>query len=124
MQFAHVALAASAATLILAVGWLFFGRLLLRRWRIEPSVSGLLLGRRIGAIYLGLSLIFYLASSAPPSGLRSAIGLGAILVCALLAFLGLADYRARRAGPAILASVLVEVLLVAGFAFIELKGVA
>ncbi|SDU18014.1 hypothetical protein SAMN05216296_2241 [Pseudomonas pohangensis] len=124
MLFAHVALAAAGATLILATGWLFFGRLLLRRWRIEPNVAALLLGRRIGAVYLGLSAIFFLASNAPASELRSALSLGTIIVCSLLAVLGLADFQARRAGPAILVSVLVEVLLVAGFSTIELSGAA
>jgi len=124
MHFAHVALAAAIATLILATGWLFFGRLLLRRWRIEPDVAALLLGRRIGAIYLGLSVIFFLARNLPDSELRSVLSLGAIIVCALLAVLGLADFKARRAGPAILVSVLIEVLLVAGFATVELTGAA
>jgi hypothetical protein len=122
MLFTHVALAAAGATLILATGWLLFGRLFLRRWRIEPNLAALLLGRRIGAVYLGLSVIFFLARNAPESELRTALSVGTIIVCTLLAILGLADYKARRAGPAILVSVLVEVLLVAGFAYVELTG--
>ena len=124
MLFAHIAIAAAGATLILAVGWLLFGRLFLRRWRIEPNVAALLLGRRIGAVYLGLSVIFFLARNTAESELRSALSLGAIIVCTLLALLGLADYKSRRAGPAILVSVLVEVLLVAGFTYVELTGAA
>lgn len=124
MLFNHVVLAAAGATLILATGWLFFGPLLLRRWRIEPNVAALLLGRRIGAVYLGLSVIFFLARHAPPSELRSALSLGTITVCTLLAVLGMADFKSRRAGPAILVSVLVEVLLIGGFAAVELSGAA
>ena len=61
------------AALLLGTGWLFAGRLMLKRWRIEPSVG------------------------------------------ALLAGLGLYEYRARRAGPAILVSVAIEILLLLGF---------
>lgn len=67
------------AALLLAAGWLFAGRLILKRWRIEPSVG------------------------------------------ALLAGLGLYEYRARRAGPAILVSVAVEILLLLGLGTLQLS---
>ena len=119
MNFHALAVATAIIALLLAVGWLLGGRLLLRRWGIAPTEVGLLMGRRIGALYLGLSTIFFLARNAPPSELRSVLSLGVMVVCSLLAGLGLFEFRARRAGPAILVSVLVEILLVVGFAGLE-----
>jgi len=121
MKFEALAIATSIATLILATGWLFFGRLMLKRWRITATATDLLLGRRIGAIYLGLSLIFFLARTAPTSDLRSSLSVGALLVCSMLAGLGLYEFRVRRVGPAILVSVAVEVVLAVGFAMILLR---
>ena len=58
MSFAIVAIATSIASLILGVGWLFAGSLVLKRWGIEANALSLLVGRRIGAVYLGFSLMF------------------------------------------------------------------
>ena len=120
MNFNILAIATSVVTFLLGIGWLLAGKLLLQRWRIEHSAVGLLLGRRIGAVYLGLSLMFFLARSVPPSDVRTALSAGAFVVCALLAVLGLFEFKARRAGPAILASVVLEVILAGSFASVLL----
>ena len=44
----------SAAVLVLiGIGWLAKGELMLKRWRLVPNDVGLLVGRRIGTVYLG-----------------------------------------------------------------------
>ena len=53
MSFHTLAIVTCIAALLLATGWLFAGRLRPKRWRIEPCVAALLVGRRIGAVYLG-----------------------------------------------------------------------
>ena len=116
MRFDLLALATSLITFVLGMGWLFKGTLLLKRWAIEPNAVGLLIGRRIGVIYLSLSLIFFLARSAPPSDARSALSAGALVACTLLAALGWFEFKARRVGPGILVSVTAELMLSAGFA--------
>lgn len=120
MRFDMLALATSIITFLLGMGWLFKGTLLLKRWAIEPNTVGLLIGRRIGVVYLGLSLIFFLARHAPPSDARSALSAGTFAACALLAALGWFEFKARRAGAGILVSVAVELLLAAGFASVVL----
>jgi hypothetical protein len=50
------------------------------------------------------------------------VSLFAALANGLLAGLGLYEYRARRAGPAILASVAFEALLLIGFGRLLLTG--
>ena len=115
MSFHALAIVTCIAALLLASGWLFAGHLMLKRWRIKPSVGALLVGRRIGAVYLGVALLCFLVKSTTSPELITSVSLFAALVNALLAGLGLYEYRARRAGPAILVSVAIELLLLLGF---------
>ena len=115
MTFQTLSLVTSIAALLLGAGWFAAGRLMLQRWRIEPSVGALLVGRRIGVIYLGVALLFFLVRSIESPELITIVSTFAVLANALLAGLGLYEYRARRAGPAILVSVTFELLLVLGF---------
>ena len=115
MSFHTLSIVTCIAALLLGTGWLFAGRLMLQRWRIEPNVGALLVGRRIGAVYLGVALLCYLVRSTTSAELITSVSLFAVFVNALLAGLGLHEYRAQRAGPAILVSVVVELLLLLGF---------
>lgn len=76
---------------------------------------GLLVGRRLGAVYLGIAIMLFLARSTPPSDLRSTVSTAMLVALALLALLGLIEFKAKRAGIAILVSVVLEVLLAASF---------
>jgi hypothetical protein len=120
MSFHALAIVTCIAALLLATGWLFAGRLMLKRWRIEPSVGALLVGRRIGAVYLGVALLCFLVRSTTSAELITSVSVFAVLVNALLAGLGIFEYRAQRAGPAILVSVAVELLLLLGFGLLLL----
>jgi hypothetical protein len=120
MSFHALAVVTCIAALLLATGWLGAGRLMLKRWRIEPSVGALLVGRRIGAVYLGVALLCFLVRSTTSVELITGVSRFAVLVNGLLAGLGLYEYRARRAGPAILVSVAIELLLLLGFGWLLL----
>jgi hypothetical protein len=125
MSFRGTALITAIVTSMLGVGYLVAGRILVGRWQIEPTESVLLFGRRIGALYLGLAVIFFLARSAVASVARTALCSGAAVTCSLLAFLGLFELSAGRAGAGILASVAVELLLAVAFLrilVVERKG--
>lgn len=115
MSFNILAIVTSVVGLLLGLGWLFAGHLLLRRWRIEANPVALLVGRRIGAVYVGLATIMFLARTAPPSEVRSSLCVGALIFCTLLALLGLFEFKRGRVGPGMLSSVVVELLLAAGF---------
>jgi hypothetical protein len=54
VSFHTLAIVTCISALLLATGWLFAGRLMLKRWHVEPSVAALLVGRRIGAVHLGV----------------------------------------------------------------------
>lgn len=118
MSFRTLAFITAIVTLVLGVGYLFVGALVVGRWQIQPTDSVLLLGRRMGALYLGLSVMYFLARSAPVSVVRTALCTGTAVSCSMLAILGIYEFSAGRAGSAILASVTVEALLALGYVWI------
>ena len=122
MNFRAMAVITAIVTLLLGAGYLFAGALVIGRWQIEPSDGVLLLGRRMGALYLGLSVMFFLARSAPASVGRTALSVGAAVVCSLLALLGIYEFAAGRAGAGILASVAIEALLALGYGWVLAAG--
>ena len=122
MSFQLVATATSIAAFLLGIGWMFAGRLLLRRWRMEPHDDGLVVGRRIGVVYFGISILLFLGRSAPPSELRTAISIGVLIALVMLAVLGIFEFASKRTGPAILVSVALEVVLSAGFVWVLATG--
>jgi hypothetical protein len=115
MTFKITAYITAVVTFVLGVGYLFAGRLMVSRWRIEPTESVLLLGRRMGALYLGLAVIFFLSRSTAASRERSALCSAAAITCSLLALLGTYEFFAGRAGGGILGSVALETLLAAAY---------
>jgi len=121
MSFKSIAIITAIITLLLGVGYLFFGSLVIGRWQLQPTESVLLLGRRLGAFYLGLSVILFLARSAPVSVIRTALSAGAAVILLLLVVLGIYEFLAGHAGSGILASVVIESLLAIGYIIVLLN---
>lgn len=115
MKFKTISLITSVITFVLGAGYLFFGELILGRWQLEPSGSALLLGRRTGALYLGLSVMYFLARSAPVSLSRYALIAGTAAALLLLVILGIFDLTAGHAGNGLLVSIIIEFLLFTGY---------
>jgi hypothetical protein len=115
MSFKTIAFITAIVALALGVGYLFFGALVIGRWQIQPTGSVLLLGRRIGVLYLGLSVMFFLSRSAPVSVARTALSAGTAVALSLLALLGVIELTAGRVGPGILASAAIESLIALGY---------
>ena len=120
MSFSTVAVAASLAGLLLGIGWLLAGKLVLMRWQVAANPEALLVGRRLGAAYIGIGLMLFLGRDAAPSELRTAACAGLLLAMIVLAGLGLLELKAGRVGRGILVSVLIEALLAVGFASVLL----
>ena len=101
MTFQVMAIIVTCAGCVLGLRFIFAGGSVLREWGIEATAGSLILFRRIGAIYLGLALMFFLGRAAAPSDLRSAVclvmgGAIALLAClGLFEFLGSASQRWR-----------------------------
>jgi hypothetical protein len=121
MTFQVIALVMTCAGCLLGVRFIFAGGSVLKEWGIEATAGSLILFRRIGAIYLGLALMF-LGRAAAPSDLRSAVCLVTGGAIALLACLGLFEFLARRVGAGVFRSIVAEAVLAAGFIWVWWGG--
>jgi hypothetical protein len=115
MTFKTVALITSIVALTLGVGYFIAGDLVVSRWQLPVSDGVLLMGRRLGALYLGLAAIFFFARSTPLSETRVALALGTTLTLAFLALVGVYELLAGHLGMGILVSVAVETILAVSF---------
>jgi hypothetical protein len=120
MSFRVVAIVTAAILLVLGLGYLLANPVLFARWHIQPTDAVLLFGRRIGAFYLGLSVMFFLAKSVPLSAARTALSVGALVVCSLLSSLGVCEFAAGHSGAGILVSAAIEFFLAVAYAFLLL----
>jgi hypothetical protein len=122
MTFKIMAFVMTFAGCFLGLRFIFAGASVLNEWGIEANVGSLVVARRLGAIYLGLALMFFLGRSAGPSDMRSAACLVTGGAIALLACLGLFELRGGRVSTGIFRSVIGEAVLAAGFVWVWWRG--
>ena len=122
MTFRVLALIMTCAGCLLGLRFIFAGGSVLKEWGIEATAGSLVVSRRIGAIYFGLALMFFLGRAAPPSDVRSAVCVVTGGTIALLACLGLFEFLARRASAGIFRSVVGEGVLAAAFVWVWWAG--
>lgn len=122
MTFKIMAYVMTFAGGVLGLRFVFAGASVLKEWGLEATDGPLVICRRIGAIYLGLSLMFFLGRAAAPSELRSAVCLGIGGASALLACLGIFERWAGRVSSGIIVPAIVEAVLAAGFVWVWWRG--
>ena len=122
MTFKIMAYVMTFGGCVLGLRFIFAGASVLKEWGIEATDGPLVICRRIGALYLGLALMFFLGRTAAPSELRSAVCLGVGGAIALLACLGLFEFWARRVSSGIILPAIVETVLAAGFVWVWWSG--
>ena len=122
MTFQVMALIVTCAGCLLGFRFIFAGASVLKEWGIEVTAGSVALFRRIGALYLGLALMFFLGRAAGPSDLRSAVCLVTGGAIALLACLGLFEFLARRVRAGIFRSIVGEAVLAAAFVWVWWGG--
>jgi hypothetical protein len=122
MTFRVMAIIMTCAGCLLGLRFIFAGGSVLKEWGIEATAGSLVISRRIGAIYLGLALMFFLGRAATPSDLRSAVCLVTGGAIALLACLGLFEFLAGRVSAGIFVSVAAEAVLASGFVWVWWGG--
>jgi hypothetical protein len=122
MSFEIMAYVMTLGGCALGIRFIFAGASLLKEWGIEVADGPLVVCRRLGAVYLGLALLFFLGRTAPPSDLRSAVCLGVGGASALLAGLGLFELRAGRVSSRIAVPTVIEIVLAAGFGWAWWSG--
>lgn len=112
MTFSTMTLTTAIATLGLGLGFLFAPAAMLKPWGLDNPTAAAVLSRRIGAVYLGLAVMMYLARSGDA---QTAITIGAATVTGLLAVIGANELRLGTVSKGILVAVTVETLLTVGF---------
>jgi hypothetical protein len=115
MTFMIMAYVMTVAGCVLGLRFIFAGTSLLKEWGIQATDAPLVICRRLGAVYLGLAVTFFLGRTAAPSDLRSAVCLGVGGASALLACLGLFERWAGRVTSGIIVPAIAETVLAAGF---------
>lgn len=96
---------------ILAAIWLLAPSLFLSAWNVDNPISNSLVGRRIGALYSGIAVMFLTARNAEASAALNALIDGMIVTCLMLAMLGLFEFIKGNASKGILGAVLIEAVL-------------
>jgi hypothetical protein len=112
MTFATMTLITALATLGLGLGFLFAPATMLKPWGLPNPAAAAVMSRRIGAVYLGLAVMLYLAGKGDT---QAAIALGVSVATGLLALTGLNELRLGNVSKGIFVAVVVEALLTAGF---------
>jgi len=121
LQFSAVAITAAIITASLAVLWTIWPELFFWLWNIPASDTARFLGRRIAALFAGLTIMLALARNAPVSPLRDALALGMGTACLLLAASGIHAILVGSGGSGLWLAVAVELALASAFSLVERK---
>ncbi|HCE5827410.1 TPA: hypothetical protein NHK69_003915 [Pseudomonas aeruginosa] len=120
--FRYLATLSAGLFFVLAATWLFAPATLLAGWGVPfDSESTGIVGRRAAPLYAAIGLMLYWVRKAPRSEGRTAVVIGFIVACLLLAILGCVEWAAGRVNAGILPAVLLEVGLSLAFIFVTLK---
>lgn len=112
LSFRSLAILAAFISFGLAIAWLWMPGIFLSSWGVSFSYPVGLVGRRGGALFAGLGVMFFIARNAEPSVARAALVMGFMTACFGLAVLGVFELATGHAGLGILPSILVETALI------------
>lgn len=118
LNFYRLSVFSSVLFTILAFILMFAPAVMLSAWGVELTDSVGLVTRRIAALYAGIAVMYFYARNAEHSATRSALIVGTITACLILALLGIYEFSAGHASGGILISVLIEVVLVLAFLYV------
>lgn len=117
--FYRLAVFSAILFLLLASVLIFAPSLMLTSWGLESSTETGLIMKRIGALYTGIAVMFFLARNAQYSPTRSALINGFATACIMLAALGMYEFALGHVASGILISVFIEVSLVLAFLYVN-----
>lgn len=114
--FRYLATLSALLFFSLATTWLFTPSTLLDGWGVPfDSQSIGIVGRRGAPLYAAIGLMLFLVRKAPRSEGRTAVVLGFIVACLLLAVLGCVEWATGRVNSGIAPAVVLEVGLSIAF---------
>jgi hypothetical protein len=118
LSFYRLSVFSSILFTVLAFILMFAPVLMLSAWGVELTDSVGLVTRRIAALYAGIAVMYFFARNAAHSETRTALIVGTITACLLLAILGVYEFATGHASNGILVSVLIEVILILAFLYV------
>jgi len=118
LSFYRLSVFSSILFTILSIILLFAPVMMLSAWGVELTDSVGLVARRIAALYAGIAVMYFLARNAEHSATRTALIVGTITACLILAILGVYEFAAGHASNGILVSVFIEVVLILAFLYV------
>lgn len=121
LSFYRLSVFSSILFTVLAFILMFAPVVMLSAWGVELADSVGLVTRRIAALYAGLAVMFFFARNAEHSPIRTALIVGTITACSLLALLGVYEFATGHASGGILGSVLIEVVLILAFLYVGVR---
>ena len=122
MTFNMLSIVMTFAGCVLGLRFLFASSSLLDEWGLDATAGSVVMSRRLGALYLGLAMMFFFGRTAAPSPLRAAVCLGMAGASGLLACLGLFELRAGRVRSRIAIPSVVEIVIAGCFVWVWLNG--
>ena len=117
IDFRNLTLLSAGICFGLSIILLVAPQLLLSFWSVGFSEPVGLVCRRTAALFAGIAVMLFRLRHCLPSPARSAVAIGLILACSMLALLGIIEFTMGHSGPGILLAGVVEIVLALGFYF-------
>jgi hypothetical protein len=118
LSFYRLSVFSSILFTALSIILMFAPIMMLSAWGVELTDSVGLVTRRIAALYAGIAVMYFYARNAAHSATRTALIVGTITACLILALLGVYEFIAGHASGSILISVLIEIVLVLAYLYV------
>lgn len=118
LSFYRLSVLSSILFTVLAFIMMFSPVLILSAWGVELTDSVGLVTRRIAALYAGIAMMYFFARNAAHSTTRTALIIGTITACLILAALGIYEFAAGHASSGIIGSIIIECVLVLAFLYV------
>jgi hypothetical protein len=122
LSFYRLSVFSSILFTVLAFILIFAPVLMLSAWGVELTDSVGLVTRRIGALYAGIAVMYFFARNAAHSATRTALIVGTITACLILAILGVYEFSTGHASNGILVSVFIEIVLILAFSYVGARN--
>ncbi len=109
MYYKYVVIILATAVVGLGCRFIFSSDSILKEWGLDPLDSSRVFGRRLGAIYFGLSVLLFLSLTSMSKAQTIIIGVAPI--SGFLAISGILDLYAGRVNTGIIRSIVAEMFL-------------
>jgi uncharacterized membrane protein (DUF441 family) len=111
----------AVVTLLLGLSWLFFPAFMLAQWGAQPNEMLVYVSRRYAVMFLGYSVMVWLARNTEPSATRRAILAGGLVVTCILAVVSLLGVVSGTINASGWIAFAIELLLTLGFGYFLLS---